>query len=110
MSWRNVKRRATATVVALAAALSGALFVATPTASADGLSNPSGTLTVECPGAKAFLQVDWKGANMVTIRWSLEDTGTATNISPVLRIQARDADGTAAPWAVRARTPSTAPG
>jgi hypothetical protein len=26
----------------------------------------------------------------VTTRWLIEDTGTAANISPVLRIQARD--------------------
>jgi hypothetical protein len=85
-------------VVAVATALSGAVFVAAPSASADGLSNPSGTLTLECPGAHAFIQVDWKGANQVTIRWSVEDTGTAANISPVLRIRARDADGTEAPF------------
>ena len=95
---RNVRRRVTTLIVAFVAALSGVLFVAAPSASADGLSNPSGTLTVECDGAKAFLQVDWKGANQVTIRWSIEDTGTKAGISPVLRIQARDADGSAAPF------------
>jgi hypothetical protein len=84
--------------MAFVAALSGVLFVAPPTASADGLSNPSGTLTVECDGAKSFIQVDWKGANQVTIRWRLEDTGTKANVSPVLRIQARDSDGSAAPF------------
>lgn len=72
--------------------------MAAPSASADGLSNPSGTLTVECPGARAFLQVDWKGANMVTVRWRVDDTGTASGLSPVLRIQARDADGTESPF------------
>jgi peptidoglycan DL-endopeptidase CwlO len=53
-----VKRRIMTVVVAVATALSGAVFVAAPAASADGLSNPSGTLTVECPGAHAFIQVD----------------------------------------------------
>lgn len=84
--------------MALALALGAALFAPAPTAAADGLSNPSGTLTVECPGARAFLQVDWKGANKVTIRWRVDDTGTAADFSPVLRIQARDADGSAAPF------------
>lgn len=93
-----MKRRIMTVVVAVATALSGAVFVAAPAASAEGLSNPSGTLTVDCPGAHAFIQVDWKGANQVTIRWRVDDTGTAANFSPVLRIQARDADGTAAPF------------
>jgi hypothetical protein len=47
--------------MAFVAALSGVVFVAPPTASADGLSNPSGTLTVECDGATSFIKVDWKG-------------------------------------------------
>ncbi|MBK1787235.1 C40 family peptidase [Prauserella sp. ASG 168] len=34
----------------------------------------------------------------MTVRWRIDDTGTAANISPVLRIQARDADGSAAPF------------
>jgi hypothetical protein len=96
--WANMRRRATTLVVAAAAALSGVAFAAAPSASADGLSNPSGTLTVECDGAKSFIQVDWKGANAVTVRWSLEDTGTAPDFSPVLRITARDADGSEAPF------------
>jgi hypothetical protein len=96
--WTNMRRRATTLVVASAAALSGVAFAAASSASADGLSNPSGTLTVEVAGAKAFIQVDWKGANAVTVRWSLEDTGSTANISPVLRITARDADGSEAPF------------
>ncbi|MGN9787790.1 C40 family peptidase [Nonomuraea sp. ZG12] len=85
-------------LVAFVVSISGAVFVAAPPASADGLSNPSGTLTVECPGAKAFIQVDWKAGDRVTVRWRLEDTGTATAISPVLRIQAHDADHDGAPF------------
>jgi peptidoglycan DL-endopeptidase CwlO len=80
-----------------ATVLTGAVLVTAPPAYADGLANPSGTLTVECPGVNAFVQVDWLGPNRVTVRWRLEDTGTASNISPVLRIQAVDGDGTAAP-------------
>lgn len=98
MRWADARRRVTTLVAAVAAALSGVLLTAAPSASADGLSNPSGTLTVECDGARAFIQVDWKGANAVTVRWSLEDTGSTANISPVLRITARDADGSEAPF------------
>ncbi|GAA3164302.1 hypothetical protein [Nonomuraea salmonea] len=75
-----MRSRIIASFVALAAAAS--VFVNVPAASADGLSNPSGTLTVECAGAKAFLQVDWKAGDRVTIRWRVDDTGTASGISP----------------------------
>jgi hypothetical protein len=95
---KPVKHRITTLLLAFAVAVSGALFVAAPSASADGLDNSSGTLTVECPGAKAFIQFDWNTADRVDVRWYVEDTGTATNISPVLRIQARDHDGTEAPF------------
>lgn len=93
-----MKRRITTVLLTVAAALAGAVFVAAPSASAAGLSNPSGTLSLSCPGADAFIQVDWKGANKVTIRWRVDDTGTAANFSPVLRIQARNAAGNAAPF------------
>ncbi|TMR15072.1 NlpC/P60 family protein [Nonomuraea turkmeniaca] len=92
-----MKPRIMTLIVAFVVAVSSAVFVA-PSASADGLSNPSGTLTVSCPGADAFIQVDWKAGDRVTVRWRIDDTGTATNISPVLRIQARAADNTAAPF------------
>ncbi|MEV4567933.1 NlpC/P60 family protein [Nonomuraea sp. NPDC049419] len=85
-----MRSRIIASFVALAAAAS--VFVNVPAASADGLSNPSGTLTVECAGAKAFLQVDWKAGDRVTIRWRVDDTGTAGGVSPVLRISAHDFD------------------
>ena len=81
-----MKHRITTLLLAFAVAVSGAVFVAAPSASADGLDNPSGTLTVDCPGAKAFIQFDWETADRVDVRWYLEDTGTASNISPVLRI------------------------
>ncbi|MDW5323697.1 C40 family peptidase [Plantactinospora sp. KLBMP9567] len=95
---KHLRPRITTSIVAFVVAASSAVFVAAPSASADGLSNPSGTLTVSCPGADAFIQVDWKGANAVTIRWRVDDTGTAANFSPVLRIQAHDSDHTAAPF------------
>jgi len=85
-------------IVTFVVAVSSAVFVAAPSASADGLSNPSGTLTVSCPGADAFIQVGWEGANSVNIWWRIDDTGTAANLSPVLRIQAHDEDHTAAPF------------
>ncbi|TWD83704.1 cell wall-associated NlpC family hydrolase [Kribbella amoyensis] len=97
MQWKRARRSITTLALAFATAVAGAVMVASPPAYADGLANPSGTLTVECPGASAFVQVDWLGPNRVTIRWRLEDTGTATNISPVIRIQAVDGDGTVAP-------------
>lgn len=93
-----MKPRIMTLIAALAVAVSGAVFVSAPSASADGLSNPSGTLTVSCPGADAFIQVDWKTADKVTVRWRVEDTGTASNISPVLRIQAHAADHAAVPF------------
>ncbi|GAB3980631.1 hypothetical protein GCM10027615_59550 [Plantactinospora veratri] len=98
MEGKAMKSRITTLVTSFAVAVSGAVFVAAPSASADGLSNPSGTLTVSCPGAEAFIQVDWKAGDKVTVRWRVEDTGTASNISPVLRIQAHDADHGAAPF------------
>jgi hypothetical protein len=97
MKWKRLTRSITTSVLAIVTALTGAVLVAATPAYADGLANPSGTLTVECPGAKAFIQVDWLGPNRVTVRWYLEDTGTASNISPVLRIRAVDGDGTVAP-------------
>lgn len=97
MKWKHLTRRITTSALALVTALTGAVVVAATPAYADGLANPSGTLTVECPGASAFIQVDWLGPNRVTVRWSLEDTGTASDFSPVLRVQAVDGDGTVAP-------------
>ncbi|TCC38686.1 C40 family peptidase [Kribbella speibonae] len=97
MKWKHLTRRITTSVLALVTALTGAVVIAATPAYADGLDNPSGTLTVECPGASAFIQVDWLGPNRVTVRWSLEDTGTASDFSPVLRVQAVDGDGTVAP-------------
>jgi len=97
MKWKRLTRSITTSVLAIVTALTGAVLVAATPAYADGLANPSGTLTVECPGAKAFIQVDWLGPNRVTVRWRLEDTGTTAGISPVLRIQAVDGDGTVAP-------------
>lgn len=91
-----MKHRLVTLVVAFAAAVSGSLLVAAPPAYADGLDNPSGTLTVSCPRAEAFIQVDWKAGDSVTVRWRIEDTGTATDVSPVLRIQAHDFHHTAA--------------
>ncbi|MEV0160564.1 C40 family peptidase [Nonomuraea fuscirosea] len=85
-------------VVAFLAATTSAVFVHAPSASADGLSNPSGTLTTECDGARSFLQVDWKAGDRVTVRWRVDDTSTAPGFSPVLRIQAHDADHDAAPF------------
>lgn len=97
MEWKRVTRRIMTSALALVTAATGALLVASPPAYADGLANPSGTLTVECPGASAFVQVDWLGPNRVTVRWRIEDTGTATNISPVLRVTAVDGAGVDAP-------------
>jgi cell wall-associated NlpC family hydrolase len=97
MKWKRLTRSITTSVLAAVTALTGAVLVAATPAYADGLANPSGTLTVECPGASAFIQVDWLGPNRVTVRWYLEDTGTASDFSPVLRIQAVDGDGTVAP-------------
>lgn len=88
MQGKRVRRGIATLVMAMVTALSGAAFVAAPPAYAAGLPNPSGTLTVVCPGASAFVQVDWHGPNRVTVRWSVEDTGTKANISPVLRITA----------------------
>lgn len=93
-----MKTRIMTSLVTFAVAISSAVFASAPSASADGLSNPSGTLTAECPGAKAFLQVDWKAGDKVTVRWRVDDTGTASNFSPVLRIQAHSADHDAAPF------------
>ncbi|GAA2205080.1 hypothetical protein GCM10009850_006970 [Nonomuraea monospora] len=86
--------RITTLIAAFAVAVSGAVLVAPP-ASADGLSNPSGTLTVACGGAEAFIQVDWKAGDKVTVRWRIEDTGTASGYSPVLRINAHGGDDNA---------------
>ncbi|MDP4502597.1 C40 family peptidase [Nonomuraea turcica] len=93
-----MKPRIMTLIVAFVVAVSSAVFVSAPSASADGLSNPSGTLTVSCGGAEAFIQVDWKRADQVTVRWRIEDTGTEANRSPVLRIQARGAEGGEAPF------------
>ncbi len=93
-----MKPRIMTSLVTFAVAVSSAVFASAPPASADGLSNPSGTLTVECPGARAFIQVDWKAGDKVTVRWRVDDTGTASDYSPVLRIQAHDAGHDAAPF------------
>jgi hypothetical protein len=97
MQPKRLRRGIATLAMAFVTALAGALVVAATPAYADGLANPSGTLTVECPGASAFIQVDWLGPNRVTVRWRLDDTGTTAGISPVLRIQAVDGDGTVAP-------------
>lgn len=92
MKRQHLKPRITASIVALVVAVCSAVFAAAPPASAAGLANPSGTLTVSCPGAYAFIQVSWEGVNKVTIRWRVDDTGTASNMSPVLRIWAHNED------------------
>lgn len=98
MKGKHLKRRIETLIAACAVAISGSVLVAVPPASADGLANPSGTLTVSCPGAEAFIQVGWEGPNKVNIWWRIEDTGTAANISPVLRIQAHDEDHNTEPF------------
>ncbi|TWD81369.1 NlpC/P60 family protein [Kribbella amoyensis] len=93
---RSPARRCIVTVLtAFVTTVAGSAVVATPAASTAGLSNPSATLTVKCPGVKAFVQVDWRGANQVTVRWRLDDTA-ADRKSPVLRIQAVNAKGSTA--------------
>ncbi|MFB6723362.1 NlpC/P60 family protein [Kribbella sp. NPDC056345] len=88
MQPNRLRRSFAALAMTLVTAVSGTLLVGPAPAHAAGLANPSATLTVECPGASAFIQVDWLGPNRVTVRWSLEDTGTAAGFSPVLRINA----------------------
>ncbi|MFC0627710.1 C40 family peptidase [Kribbella deserti] len=95
MRTNQLKRGVATLVMAMATTLAGAAVV--PTASyAAGLSNPSGTLTVKCPGAHAFIQVDWLGPNEVTIRWRIRDTAASGNVSPILRINAIAPGGSAA--------------
>ncbi|MGP4100675.1 C40 family peptidase [Nonomuraea sp. KM90] len=69
-----MKPRIMTLIVAFCVAVSSAVLAAAPSAYADGLSNPSGTLTVSCPGAEAFIQVDWKTADKVTVRWRIDDS------------------------------------
>ncbi len=88
MQRNRLRRSLAALAMTVVTAVSGALLVGPTPAQAAGLANPSATLTVECPGASAFIQVDWLGPNRVTVRWSIEDTGTAAGFSPVLRINA----------------------
>ncbi|GAB3941304.1 hypothetical protein GCM10029976_060380 [Kribbella albertanoniae] len=88
MQRNRLRRSLAALAMTIVTAVSGALLVGPTPAQAAGLANPSATLTVECPGASAFIQVDWLGPNRVTVRWSIEDTGTAAGWSPVLRINA----------------------
>jgi hypothetical protein len=70
MEGKILKTRITTLMMSFAVAVTGAVVVAAPAASADGLSNPSGTLTVSCGGAEAFIQVDWKAGDKVTVRWA----------------------------------------
>ncbi len=90
----NRRKRSIATLaMAFATAVAGAVVVTAPPANAAGLSNPSGTITVDCPGAHAHIQVDWLDSDRVTIRWRLRDTATGGSRSPVLQIKAFGADG-----------------
>jgi peptidoglycan DL-endopeptidase CwlO len=85
-----MKLRVRTWLATVAGLVIASMMVAVPSATAaDPLSNPSGTWTVSCGGAKATIQIKWKSPSIINVWWKLEDT-QSNGKSPVLRIHARN--------------------
>jgi cell wall-associated NlpC family hydrolase len=95
MTARRFVTLALAAIMAVVTATFTVSVVNAPAAEAvPPIGNPSAEYRIGCTGAWATIQVNWTGANQVTVRWSLEDTTSAYGRQPVLRIAAQGPDGT----------------
>ncbi|WP_173161613.1 C40 family peptidase [Phytohabitans suffuscus] len=93
------RRSLPAILLAVLVSLAAGLAVASPAAAAP-ISNPSLEIPVGCPGARAVIQVEWEGTRSAKVHWELSDTG-ADGKTPLIKMVARDADGSGTSWVFR---------